>query len=1039
VLSPGGTCGHYRAWDNRLVTSGTTEYREVLRFEDCELSKAERLLLRNGHAVPLQARPFDLLAYLVDNRDRVISRDEILHNVWRGVRVNEEAVRFSVHAIRRAIGDSGHSQRIIRTVRGNGLQFVAAVTKHSRSISHQFGGHPKQIDASFLGREPVMRSLERALTEAASGSLRTVLVTGEAGAGKTTALVRAATLASGMGFRVSSARCVGTDEAPALWPWTQVLRRLLEGEAESWLAETLRGGAEAIAWILPELQEFVPRSMRSPTSDSRVSQYRLLESIQSSMRNLSSGGPLAILIDDLHEADQASLLVFGHLAAELAQSRVLLFGTFRAHGGLYQKCEAMVSTVLRLRGSQLLTISGLSEGDISIIAETHSGTRPSASAVKSILDKTNGNPFFVLQILRVLENEGRLDALSSEQPIEYSIPRGVRDAIKRQTDVLPQSVRALLAVAAVIENEFALSLLERALGMGSAEILEEITIAMDSGILIANEEGGLYRFAHALVREAIGASLTPAERAENNGRVAIGLEQMAGAAAGSFAADIARHYAAAAPTPISVRAIGWLISAARWDSDRAAFDSAAAHLERAMDLLERLAADDVELRCELCLERGIAYGLAGRREESRGALKDAYRLAARCDRPEIAARAALLFAPDLLAIETGVYDPDLVQLLEGALRLLPGGAPERCRILARLAVALHWSDEPRERLAGLIRDAISSADSSPDSGAASFVRAAGNLALYSVESPHESIRRSKSASDEDDSTALLRTILRITALWQVGRMREVDIEIEGFGSLLQSARRRSASWYMGMLRSTMALMKGQYESARELGEGFLRDGLAVDDRNALHSFALQRALAAIDVGGLEEIEPAVVGMASSFPRVEGWNAGVCYLYCELGKLEEARTIMESATGRGVLCSFPRNSWFGTLASLTLACRVLDAPDTARKLYLLWQQFSGQMAVVGFSSYCWGATDRFLGVLGGLLSDWDCSDQHFRRAMDSNRAAGAVSALAHTYADHASMLDRRHAGSGRESWDLALHQARVLGMRNLESRILREAF
>jgi hypothetical protein len=74
-----------------------------------------------------------------------------------------------------------------------------------------------------------------------------------------------------------------------------------------------------------------------------------------------------------------------------------------------------------------------------------------------------------------------------------------------------------------------------------------------------------------------------------------------------------------------------------------------------------------------------------------------------------------------------------------------------------------------------------------------------------------------------------------------------------------------------------------------------------------------------------------------------------------------------------------------------------------------------------------------------LSDWDCSDQHFRRAMDSNRAAGAVSALAHTYADHASMLDRRHAGSGRESWDLALHQARVLGMRNLESRILREAF
>jgi len=315
---------------------------------------------------------------------------------------------------------------------------------------------------------------------------------------------------------------------------------------------------------------------------------------------------------------------------------------------------------------------------------------------------------------------------------------------------------------------------------------------------------------------------------------------------------------------------------------------------------------------------------------------------------------------------------------------------------------------------------------------------AGTLALYSVESPHESIRLSQAGGVEDDSTALMRTILRITALWQVGRIRDVDIEIEGFGSLLHRARRRSAAWYMSMLRSTMALMKGQYERAQELAEKFLREGLAVEDRNALHSFALQRALMAIDIGGLEELEPAVTGMATAFPRVEGWNAGLCYLYCELGKLDEARSTMESVIARGALGSFPRNSWFGTLASLSLACRVLEAPALARDLSELWQRFSGQLAVVGFSSYCWGATDRFIGLLAGLRSEWERSDECFASAIALNQAAGALPALAHTFADQAAVLDLRRAGSGRKCWDLALKQARVLGMLNLEKRILHQA-
>jgi hypothetical protein len=126
-------------------------------------------------------------------------------------------------------------------------------------------------------------------------------------------------------------------------------------------------------------------------------------------------------------------------------------------------------------------------------------------------------------------------------------------------------------------------------------------------------------------------------------------------------------------------------------------------------------------------------------------------------------------------------------------------------------------------LAALIQEAISGADATRDPAAASFVMAAANLALYSVESPHESIRQSRSVGEEDDSTALLRTILRITALWQVGRMRDVDIEIDGFRVFAQALAEAQRSWYIGHASVKHGADVGQFDSARELGEQFLRE------------------------------------------------------------------------------------------------------------------------------------------------------------------------------------------------------------------------
>jgi DNA-binding winged helix-turn-helix (wHTH) protein len=150
-------------------------------FGDYELDTERFELRRKGERHHVEPQVFDVLVYLIEHRDRVVGREELLAQVWGHSFVSEATLSSRLMAARKAIGDSGRAQALIRTVRGRGYQFVGEVKRDGELAPAQ----PAPARAMF-GRDRELDRLHEELEAARSGARRTVFVTGEAGAGKTT-------------------------------------------------------------------------------------------------------------------------------------------------------------------------------------------------------------------------------------------------------------------------------------------------------------------------------------------------------------------------------------------------------------------------------------------------------------------------------------------------------------------------------------------------------------------------------------------------------------------------------------------------------------------------------------------------------------------------------------------------------------------------------------------------------------------------------------------------------------------------------------
>ncbi len=1021
------------------------EVEERYRFGDFELLPALRELRRKGRPVRLQPKPFDLLLYLVRNRDRVVPREEVLEKVWPGVAVSAEALAFSMHAVRKALGDDGTRQESIATIPRCGFRFVAAVEEGAspapspRSPDRR-GKRNRASHFPFVGRESLLEEVAGLVQAACAGRGGTLLLSGEAGIGKTRAVEEIARLAGEAGCRVLTGRCSETEGSPLFWPWVQIVRAFTTGAHQEPLLRILGDGAPEIARLVPELREQLPDLRAAAEVESRTARFLLFDSMATFLRRAAETQPIVVALDDLHRADQPSLLLFEFIAQEVRAMSLLLVGTYReAEMHADPSRLAPISAVAREEGSRSRGLEGLRLSETAEFIRTVSGLTPSDAFSRHLHEQCNGNPFFLNQVLQVLAGEGRIREVERESQIELVLPRRVQDAITRQADALSKECRALLQAASVLGREFSLEALSRTARCDRETSLRLLEPAIVADIVCELDTPGEFRFSHALVRDALHQTLPPRARATLHGRAGRALEEIWGEECGPQSASLAHHFSQALTAGDGERALKHSVLAGDWAYQRLAFEEAPPQYERALQLLDLVDPANEVRRCELLLALGDAQTKAGKREAAREVLGRAARLAKRAGLPEKLAAAALRFAPDFLAIETGVYDAALVDLLEDALATMDVSDTElRARLLGRLAVALHWSDEAYERSTHLGAQATAMAERLGDRSTLAYVETARMLAEYSVESPEVYLDADPGVllAKGDEPIALLRQLLRITSLLHLGRIAEVDAAIEDFSVLAEKLRQPHSLWYVDLLRATRAQMEGRLDEAESLRNQFLAKGLRARDRNAIHSALAQGVLSSLDTGGVESYRKPVFQIVSSFPRVPGWRSGLAMTHAEIGLTGEAARDLDWLISSKVWLRRKRNDWFGSVAGMAVSANEIGHREAASVLYDQLLPHAQHLVVVGFSSYCWGSTHRLLGGLAAVLGDYCAAVEHFESALRLNSRVGARAAMARTMYVYGKFLlkEERDQVQARALLHEGVELAEEMGMARLRQLI-----
>ncbi len=898
-----------------------------------------------------------------------------------------------------------------------------------------------QSPSRFVGRAKELALLERALDQAAGGRGRLVLLCGEAGIGKTTLADELGCRAVARGALVLWGRCYEGEGAPPFWPWAQVLRELVTHVPPADLAAAVGAGGADLAQLVPDIAGVGAPGPAGSGLDPEAARFRLYDTTTRFLVRVSATRPLVLVLDDLHWADVASLRLLQFLAAELRTGHLLVIGTFR--DGEVRSGHALAESLgalAREPAAERVLLDGLDRPDVARYIEGATGGAVDAGVVAEVHDRTEGNPFFIEELVRLLASEGRLGAPMATRT---AVPAGVGDTIRRRVGRLPEDAQTVLTMASVVGREFDLDVLALACQVDGERLLDLVESAILTGIVTECPDlVGRLRFAHALTRETLYDGLSALRRARLHGRVGEALEAVSGAHPGTRLAELARHFGQAAPAGFTGKAIDYAVRAADHAAGQLAYEDEARYCEAALAVLGRIPTADPDLHFDLLLRLGRSRKSAGDQEGARAALHEAAALARAAGDPTRLARVATSFSGGNWWgwwSGVGVVDHAAVALLEEAIEALgPGDLASRAAVLGRLAGELYFTEEASRRRQ-LADEAVAMAERAGQDDVLARALRDQHIAVWEPGNPEERLAIADRmvvasvGSGRRDLEVLGRTF-RLVAALQLGDVTTADAELDASEAIARELRAPVLLGHIGWGRSMKALVSGHFAEA----EARIHDNLAATRRfneaEAMRTWSGQLVQLYEQQGKMARLEPTVRGYIEIDPLHLVWRTVLALLLAEDGRADEAREHFD-IVARHDFTDTPRDiAWLFALAARAEVCTLLGDRHRAAQLYDLLLPYEHQVIVLFTRPLCAGAVAHYLGSLALVTGRLPEAEAHLRQAVELHEGLGARPFLARSQARLAQVLlaGNEQAGAAEAAaWlDAATATAAELGMAGL---------
>ena len=905
-----------------------------------------------------------------------------------------------------------------------------------------------QPAVGVVGREAEMQTLTDATKRVAAGEGREVLlVSGEAGLGKTTLVAEAARAAFDTGACVLFGHCE-EDLATPYQLFAEAIGHYVTHAPEDQLLAHVEAYGSELSRLVPALASRIPELSPSKATDSDTERFLLFAAVVGLLTTVSSHQPVLIVLDDLQWADKGSLLLLRHLVSAEQAMRVLVLGSFRDNE--LSRSHPLTDTLAalhRVSGVSRVELVGLDDTGVVAFMEAAAGHTLDDVGVglaDAVYRETDGNPFFVSEVLRHLSETGAIrqddtGRWTAEVSLEQmALPDSVRMVIGARVGRLGQEAERVLSMAAVIGRDFDLDVLARVTKTTDDELLDILEAA--SAVALVREPAdasGGYNFAHALIQHTLYEDLGPNRRARAHRQVAEALEGLCGDRPGARVGELARHWTSATQPGDLTKAISYSKQAG--DAALAALAPAEAlgYFAQALNLYPQASDPDPTLGIDLLIGLGTAQRQTGD-PAFRTTLLNASRQADHLGDMERLVAAALANNRGLVSA-SGVIDTDKVEVLELALDRVSADSPDRALVLATLCSEL-TTGSPLNRRQALADEAIAIAQTSGDD--AVIVQVLNQL-FYPLLVPSLLEPMLVLTADALDRAERIGdpVLLFWAAAWRAvcaaraGGIDEMDRCLEVVELQAKRLEQPTLSWGYAIQRALRALIGGETDRAEELATEALQIGTDGGMPDAAVIFAGQHAIVGFLRGTLGEMVPLIEGLYAAAPEIAATlTAALVMCHAEADRIEDAKRLLEKFATDDFNLPMDMQWLDGMLfyAEAAIECR---EPRYAMRLFERLAPWADQCAVTGPTVV--GPVSHYLGGLATVSGHYVEADAYFSQSAAMSARMGAKFFAARTDLQWGKMLAERQApGDTAKARELLIkaHTAAVAnGYRNVERR------